>query len=561
MERVRALDAVLRGIFRLTTDLEMRTQIETDINTLVNDAYVLEANLIRVGAKTNTQAPPMANQLSDNRTGIIHSTMGPNAMPTIQLFENEINGMTFDVSHPLLANHSQLGGTETNGRTTQRAAGNLQTRGQHVTFGQNPVTFIPSMQQPNQVTPRRPPQDRLYEPTAPEGTTHSAPTTNAPMGVPITTQAQSTPYPTPPFQPPSLANNISGGTHLSGGRTPFNRTYHPAISTARYPEYAASAGESNDSRAGVEQQIEQLPRMNACQGQQYLARVLGNRRYEGNQVDGTRTISLDEFIGHARSYQRSTGSPEAIVLSQLATFFTGQAFTWWMINGEVIQTLDELEIRLKSRFERRSMDELSLLGDFCSRKQQKNEDLLDFIDDMRKKASNCWPPLPVPHIISRIIDNSNEVYRRLLAAKTYDTVEALTRFAEYLVREESLLSNRKEPKTEWKKPLPKSRSIQSVEAETDSVEPSHETVEEEPDTENSAEAIVDALAQVLSKWSGTKTGKQKSTQQIQVNAAPNGKQQQNRPLVKCFGCGAPGVFQRDCETCNNSAPKNVTAAQ
>lgn len=181
--------------------------------------------------------------------------------------------------------------------------------------------------------------------------------------------------------PANLSNvptNISGSS--ADARRHVNRTYHPAIATTHFPEYGA-VEPSEESRLAAEAQIGQLPSMNPCQGQQYLARVLGNRRFEGT-VTHAKAIPLDEFIGHARAYHKTTGSPEAVVVGQLTTFFSEEAFDWWQANGDRITgyTLDELESALKSRFERKSNDSMALFGEFCSRKQTKEEDLLRYID-------------------------------------------------------------------------------------------------------------------------------------------------------------------------------------
>lgn len=282
------------------------------------------------------------------------------------------------------------------------------------------------------------------------------------------------------------------------------RTYHPAVSPYRYPEYAEPR-DCDNSQLVIEAQLGQLPTMNACQGQQYIARVLGHRRYEGRVTDCTKTIALGELIGHARSYQRSTGTPEALLVSQLATFFSGAAFKWWQSNGTSITSLGELETRLKSRFEGKENDGMSALSEFCTRIQQKGESLLDFVDDMRNLAAACYPPLTTPQITSRIIDNSSERYRNILAVRHYDTVAALDLFVEYLARG-STESNNTPTISAPKKPFTfQPKSVHSVETETESVNLENEPNDVDLDTENSVSAIVDIITRSISKWNDNRS--------------------------------------------------------
>lgn len=311
----------------------------------------------------------------------------------------------------------------------------------HVTFGQNPATVIPPQHlsqhttvQPNASgvhtsLPQQPPQQQRQEQVPSSQGARPSQNHWPPMG---NSQPINQPYVS---QPPNAGTTAPiGGEqyNLSTGSSQRNvqsRSYHPAISTHRYPEYAAELRDQNASQLTVDAQIGQLPSMNVCQGQQYLARVLGHRRYEGKVTDQSKTITLDEFMGHARSYQRSTGTTDAVVLTQLATFFSNQAFKWWQTNSTTIATLDELESRLRSRFEHKATAGLSVLREFCSRKQERGEDLLDYIDEMRRLAAACYPPLSVPDILTCVIDIATEKYRNLLAAKTYDSIAALTMFA------------------------------------------------------------------------------------------------------------------------------------
>lgn len=552
MTRLTGFDSVMRNIFRLTTDVEMRTRIEQDINLLVADKYILEANLLRVPL---SYPSPLGNP-----TTRAHSTIRPpNIYPTINLYDREIDGMTFNASHPYGLGDGQTNRNANGARVDVRnMTVNQQQPSNHVNFGENPATFIHS--------------GRGHEASASSNPQNGS-TRGQPVSHPYEGQQNSS-HELPP--PTRDAANSNAGTTTAGNRIQFNRVYHPAISTVRYPTYALEDRDLNDSRTAAEQQIDRLPSMNACQGQQYLARVLGNRRYDGKQSDGNKSISLDEFIGHARAYQRSTRSAEAVVLSQLATFFSGQAFIWWLTNGHTIHTLEELEVRLKSRFERSAMDPMSLLGEFCSRKQQRNEDLLDYVDDMRKKAAQCWPALEEPQIIARVVDNANEKYRALLAAKSYESVEALSRFAEYLVRDERPMMAT-DLKQLPRKPFARNRSVLAVETEAESAHNESEAADEEPQAENSAAAVVEALARVFTNWNGRRANnndrgqskpplaqtQNEQRQQQQLQPQQPQRPQQQSTSVACWGCGAPGVYLANCIKCqqqlSSTKPKNEEA--
>lgn len=603
MNRLQDLERVLRNLFVLASDSVTKREIEEAMTKLLRDAYVLQTNIMVHAQQTQKPIPtalpptiwdaPAGNppqNLSlythtgtrpNTQVGQAHSTMHPvhPNQVSVPLFNRAVDGLTFNVSQPFTVHDTPLA-------SGVRDVIQDTRQGPHVTFGTNPVTYIPpnttggtqtngtsavqSMSgQPNGL------QSRSQMPTSqaqqqsgsswwPQPTQQQV---NQQMREAVNNNSHQLQQPQSvvpglPSIGDILSNNLSSGSSGSRNRA-GNRTYHPAISPNQYPEYAAPEP-SNESRLAAEAQIGQLPGMNACQGQQYLARVLGHRRYVGCVTDNTKTISLDEFMGHARAYQRSTGNPDAVVLSQLTTFLSEGAFIWWNAHGSEVTSLDDLESRLKSRFERKATDYMSVFGEFCSRKQGENEDLLDYVDHMILAANKCTtPPLTVPQIVTRIVDNSNEKYRKTLAAKQYKTVTELTVFAEYIVCGEKPKQERStessNAKRNWQKPWHKSAIVSD--AEVDAVQP--EELPNECDSEDSGDkaAAIEMIAKEIAKLSMSyvKGNGKAAAQHIQANGYRNDQHnrmnQQNRSNDGCWGCGAPGVFKQNCPKCSPN-PKN-----
>lgn len=123
-------------------------------------------------------------------------------------------------------------------------------------------------------------------------------------------------------------------------------------------------------------------------------------------------------MSHLRQYQRMTESTDTTVLAHLSTFFTGSAFEWWCNNGPSITTLDQLERNLKMRFDRKGVDPTSLLVEFSKREQGTDEDLLDYLDDIRRLAAKC-PMVDELKAIEIMVDNARREDNQVLAARSY----------------------------------------------------------------------------------------------------------------------------------------------
>lgn len=604
MDRLKIFEQVLNGIRHVTNDSALKTAVDHEMGLLLTDSYILNTNIMveaqTQGSRTpRTDMPAALNQSNMPRTvGTAHSTVRPAVnQPSIPLFNRELDGMTFNVSHPFTVHDSQIaGGVDA---VVQNAANSA-----HVNFVSNPAIISTHSQQANTADPlnihhshQSPPQQQQqqqvpshprpyqrqqqpYQPSQqpmqqqhlfqqqphhiqPQQTSnlpYSHPTEPAPQRINSLVSSPWNPMgdlPTTNHLDHRTANNLRT---FAPAQPTVGRIYHPAVSPVRYPEYSVEPLEHNNSQLLLDAQIGQLPSMNVCQGQQYLARVLGHRRYEGKVNDQSKNISLDEFIGHARAYQKSSGYSDTVLLTQLATFFSNQAFKWWQSNSASITTLDELETRLRSRFERKATGGLSTLGEFVGRKQGKTEELLDYMDEMRILSMACYPPLAAPQIITCIIDNSLDKYRNFLATRQYASISELILFAEYIVRVEPMAEIKSNSYTTRKPNYSQNyssnyqpKSVYALGVESDSVENTHETTIEGSDAENSnTNAMIDAITREFNKWQSNWKSQQNQRAVNPVSSLANGQNtqfRQNRTDFACYGCNAPGIYRKDCPNC------------
>lgn len=417
------------------------------------------------------------------------------------------------------------------------------------------------------------------------------------------------------FAPPNPYNTIPliSQPQVNAINTSASSAYHPATTPFinHYSDDPLNLRQGNFNVPVIDQlsSTGSAPRnqtMNAYQSQQFLGRMLGYRKYDGYALDHAKYVPLDEFISLIRMFHKSTGGSEQEVLSHMATFMTGAAFTWWKNNSPTVHTIYEMENRLRMRFERQSNDPISNVVEFACRKQGDKEDLLDYIDEMRQRLDRCGPALPQERAIETIVNNANETYNRMLAARPYPTLEMLNRHAEYLMKgskpkrnnAHSHQSNQRFDRRQNSQPSRNNFNSMEIneiqeeegswcENESDQVSCDDEQVNE-PDV-----TLATELAALLTNWQGKRTGgpppkpqnkngqtnkgctstaKTVKTPTQQKIISPevcrnclvwghNHNSCSNPRKIYCHGCGQPDVYKNNCEYCKENQSKNEKAAQ
>lgn len=103
---------------------------------------------------------------------------------------------------------------------------------------------------------------------------------------------------------------------------PGYQAYHPAT-TPRYSQGGSMlplAFNISDPIGSSSRVTSNIKDINLCQMQQMLIKALGHRKYDGTSADGTKTIKLDEFIGHITQLQTGMNIADADILGAISTF-------------------------------------------------------------------------------------------------------------------------------------------------------------------------------------------------------------------------------------------------
>lgn len=418
-------------------------------------------------------------------------------------------------------------------------------------------------------------------------------TENNNVNMPFTTPRTSRPVPNVP--PRIQPNNREQHVRFTDHDEQDDESHGPArqwpgTATSRHTDYYHPATPAHATETALninrtapqydpstfQSRIDQAKPMNLAQSSQFFSRILGSRKYDGQKVDGNKTISTDEFMGQIRQYQLSTKMTDLEVLDTLSSYVTGAAFTWWNTNRMEIATIDQLEARLKSRFDRMPIDPMSQMMRFCERKQGADEDVCDYIDEMRQLAYQLRPPLEEDRIINKIVDNANDMYRTLLASRSYTSVALLNRHAEYLAQ-------RTKPKKTVQKPVykqlyrPKQNTksvyaaeIQPNEEENDiEVNEIAEDIEEELIPTAMVEAVEKivkaAVAKSLRQNNNNKPSKSAKVMELTTenNTTPSTEVNSivDATEFACYGCNTPGILKRNCPKCQNKATGVITATE
>lgn len=153
-----------------------------------------------------------------------------------------------------------------------------------------------------------------------------------------------------------------------------HRAYHPSITERNPIERENLLRPTNITASSSVVNESTVPQW---QLQQQMTKHFANRKYDGSTTDA-KTLSTREFIGRLRSMIEAMGTTDTKVLSLLDTVVTGTAYDWWTTRRYYIHSLDELEMQVNIRFEKRKMDSLSQKMAFVSRKQSTDESAEEF---------------------------------------------------------------------------------------------------------------------------------------------------------------------------------------
>lgn len=380
--------------------------------------------------------------------------------------------------------------------------------------------------------------------------------------------------PMPKKEPKSILESFGQTFHPTNSQKPIETLSPPTPVNVEAPTNITNVSTSTRNTTQT------FSTMNLFQTQQMFSKILGHRKYDGNRQTNAKTLTLQEFIYHMKEFVRISEQPESVVLSQISAFCTGAAFDWIYANRQYVTSIDELEKKLRMRFERQLMDEPTFLMDFWNRKQDEEEDLLDYIDDMRKRAAYCGPALKEKLIISAIVDNANYDDNQSLSVRSYESISELYQFAEYRVRHKRQRKNTNRAvnvKPRSRDMAPGRRMVQAVEASYVTEESEQESGDETPVTydEEMITALVHAIARVK-PWQRKSNRPNHSSNKADVAtnsvikekigiSVEKPKAEISAPTVKspvdyqqgqnCWGCQRPNTYQRNCPNCNPQ-PKN-----
>lgn len=142
---------------------------------------------------------------------------------------------------------------------------------------------------------------------------------------------------------------------------------------------------------------------------QLLQNWLNCWKFEGSKT-GDFYLTLDDYCQSLRFYKLWSGHSDELILRCISVSLTGRALTWWSNIFDKFSSLDEFEEQLRLRFSIEHTHE-RFIND---RRQYKNEDLLDYIDQKlyhMQRPSCTYSCLPDEKKISIIIDSTIARYR------------------------------------------------------------------------------------------------------------------------------------------------------
>lgn len=309
------------------------------------------------------------------------------------------------------------------------------------------------------------------------------------------------------------------------------------------------------------------------QQMQALSKAMGHRRFDGERSD-QKLLSVAEFIGLLRMYQQSARITDSVLLRAVPTQLTGRAFLWWATVGGSIETFSQFERAVRLRFEHREMDKISQIVHVTARKQQKSEQLADYVDDMCQLALSLEERMTEHQLVKLIIKNASMGCRQQLVAHRYKTVEELRHYVNYLGANGLVpvepVESKPDTKPKWIRPK-YVNATEKVEQKSSSASDDETSGEEhkeavEAKSRELAEKLVAAVAKAFSqprfdrsRRLDKKREEREEKENIPTGTTPLLTAEQMMTEVRCYGCQTPGVYRRDCVKCNPHLAKNGQA--
>lgn len=218
----------------------------------------------------------------------------------------------------------------------------------------------------------------------------------------------------------------------------------------------------------------------------------------------------------------------------------------------------QLTPELKLRFDMYDGSVESLMATIYGRRQQKNESLPDFVDDMQFLMMRLPEHFTEAVRISTIISCALPEYSRLLLCRDYSDITDFTNHVALLCQNRS-----KSTIDEPDKRMISDKPVYSCDIDNDESGSDSNDEDEGLDIQAITTAIQKSLAGLKIKRPnkpGSEQKKSKYQSELDTRAkdrhttAPDMNERKSK--IQCFGCGAPDVYFSSCEKCQNNLTGN-----
>ena len=304
--------------------------------------------------------------------------------------------------------------------------------------------------------------------------------------------------------------------------------------------------------------------------------------FSGTEVS-SKLLSTDEVFFHLETFQDGQRCSDETIITNLVFLFTGEALNWWRSNYKQFRSLADARTAMYERFDALGSSTMGLRAKIANTKQSATESLSSYVDRMNCLMDRLPNEYPLTSRIEVIRMGSNRSSYNMLVGRAFADMRELQRFASQVSQGPEATSKTKEvSKT-------KDRRINAVEHEPEPDSDSDAQPDEESEDE-SVEAFVNAMAQMVSKFSKRpqnganrsfkpkpKPIERKDKAQAVIVTKPDreidgteeaicpncdryGHRGRNCTFAKtrvyCYGCDRPGVYKSDCPNCLAKLAKN-----